>query len=892
MGPPMEVVRLGHYQLLGLIGSGGMGEVYRARDTQLPRDVALKLLSAEFASDAERVARFDREARVLASLNHPNIAHIYGIEREGSTRGPFLVMELVEGSTLADRIAQGPLPLEDALPIALQMVQALEAAHEQGIVHRDLKPANIKVRADGVVKVLDFGLAKAMDAPSAARPTEQLSNSPTITSPALMTGAGVILGTAAYMSPEQARGKVVDKRADIWAFGCVLYEMLTGRRAFGGDDVTDTIVSVVSKEPDWTALPASTPLSIQRLLHRCLEKDPQRRLPDIGVARLEINDGSNIAPIAEVPAAAVRRGRESVAWLVAAVSLVLAAIAGLLFFGREDAEPASAIRLEASAPDSTSFLADVGRRNPISPDGRLIAMVVTGDDGLALVVRSLDTGESRTIMKPDAGTPNLSSVFWSPDSRFIAFVNTAGLWKIEASGGAPQMIAPLPGAGNRFGGTWNADGIILIGVGNRGIVRVDAGRGELPVVTTMDGESGERWHRNPWFLPDGRHFIYVAGPPTKAYVASLDSTVRIPLMPTDSRVEYANGHLLFVREGTLYAQPFDVEAVKTDGEPVRLVDEVSVDSTNAQASFSASTTGVLVYGTLTAPDRLAWFDHSGHEVSEAVPAGNYGGLDVSADGRRIIVSERGNLKRFVDGRPSVFTTDATKRYGGAMWSPDDSQIAYTSAPARGPGHLIVKPSNGGGMEREILELQDKVTAVVTGWSPTGDEILFQQQVTGKGLDIFKVSLSGDPKAVPVLETNSSEGGATITPNGRWMAYHSDEAGRPEVYVRPWPNVLDGKDPITTAGGSQPRWSEDGRELYYRALDTLATMVVPVQERNGQFEVGAPRELVPGVQASRSNPLGMTYDVAEKGTRVLMMVPPSSARNPLKVIVNWPSLLQR
>ena len=542
--------RLGPYEIHCALGAGGMGEVYRARDTRLGRDVAVKILSSSVVHDPDRVARFQREAQVLAALNHPHIAHIYGLEDAGGELA--LVMELVGGETLADRIAHGPIPLDEALPIARQIADALEAAHEQGIVHRDLKPSNISIRSDGTVKVLDFGLAK-LAAPAEGRADASLN--PTITSPALMTGVGMILGTAAYMSPEQARGQPADKRADVWAFGCVLYEMLTGRRAFGAEEVSDTLAMVLMKEPDWLLLPPAIPASIRTLLRRCLEKDRKRRLPDIGAARLEIDETLS-APLSSQQSVAAKTSRprgQYLAWGAAALAIAMAIGISVVHFAEPRPEPTRSIRFQVSAPPDVTLANDFGLDPALSPDGRRLAFRVVSGAGSAfsLAVRAFDTDDARQL----PGTNGGASPFWSPDSRFIGFVADGKLKKIDPTGGPPQVICDV-GPTGFGGGTWNEDGIIVFAGPAGPLFRVPAGGGTPAPLTKLDAAKKEIRHAQPWFLPDGRHLLYLAasastGGASSIYIGSLDDDQKVALGDTDSKAVYADGHVLFVRQGTL-----------------------------------------------------------------------------------------------------------------------------------------------------------------------------------------------------------------------------------------------------------------------------------------------------------------------------------------------------
>ena len=582
--------RLGPYEIVAPIGAGGMGEVYRARDTKLNRDVAIKVLPESFALDADRVARFTREAQVLASLNHPNIAAVYGIEESGSTRA--LVMELVDGEDLSAHIARGPIALSEALPIARQIADALEAAHEQGIVHRDLKPQNIKVRADGTVKVLDFGLAKAMD-PDASGASAM--NSPTMTARA--TQMGMIIGTAAYMAPEQARGRAVDRRADIWAFSVVLYEMLTGRRAFEGEDISVTLANVIKEDPNWDALPKDLPSPMLRLLRRCLEKDPRRRLSAIADARLELDEAG--APSDGASPGAARAGisrRER--WVWASVA-GLAAVTALAFALR------SAPARDVAAP-VIRFGLEVGEtaevpRMAISPDGQSLVFLGTRPDGgSSLLVRRLDSIDST----PVAASEDALNPFWSPDSRQVAFFSgkdqtSEGLWITDLQGGGARTIVNLPTLLDAAG-SWNADGLVLVASrGTKGIQRISLNGGQLTPVTTLDPSGGEIAHLYPQFLPDGRHFIYQAETSAREnwaiFIGSIDAPVRRKLVQSDYAQFAAPNLLVYTQRENLVAQTLDLSTLALTGQPAVIATSIALLGTNGRAAFSVSDTGVLVY---------------------------------------------------------------------------------------------------------------------------------------------------------------------------------------------------------------------------------------------------------------------------------------------------------
>src|SRR5262245_11557060 len=627
--------RLGPYEIAERIGSGGMGEVWRATDVNLKRAVAIKVLPDAFVIDAERLTRFRREAEVLASLNHPNVAAVYGLETADGIRA--LVMEFVEGLTLADRVGQGPIAVDETLPIARQIADALEAAHDQGIIHRDLKPANIKVRADGTVKVLDFGLAKAME-PSGGV-VSGVSISPTITTPA-MTQAGIILGTAAYMSPEQAKGKAADTRSDVWAFGCVLFELLSGRRAFAGEDVSDTLAAVLRADPDWSALPNDVPLPIRRLLRRCLHKDRRERLADIADARLEIQEAlldsrEKIGGDAHTPPAP-RRNIVLVLALAGTALVAVGAIAWTMRMG--SAEPADLVQLQLFPPGDITITP--GTVPAISPDGRAIAFAGVGGDGISRVfVRALDSPEVRPLAGSE-GIRNTITPFWSPDSREVAFDVGTTLKRIAVAGGLPQTVCDLPPGLPVIGGSWSANGVLIVGT-YAGLMRGNASGGACELLTRASPSDGN--HLFPVFLPDGQHFLYMRNGPDELFVGSLDAAPDTSkrLLKTGHRAHYVSitgsrvGRLLFVRESTLLAQPFDPERSEFTGDAAPLAGDIGTLYNNAY--FSVSTNGRLVYRTADSNStQLTWFDRQGRAVAEVGDPVFPSALSVSPDGRHAV----------------------------------------------------------------------------------------------------------------------------------------------------------------------------------------------------------------------------------------------------------------
>jgi Tol biopolymer transport system component len=888
--------RLGVYEVTTQIGEGGMGQVYRARDTKLNRDVALKVLPDSFANDPDRLARFTREAQTLASLNHPNIAHIHGLEESNGVRA--LVMELVEGEDLSQRIARGAIPLDEALPIAKQIVEALEAAHEQGIIHRDLKPANIKVRADGTVKVLDFGLAKAMEPTAGSSPS--MSMSPTITTPA-MTQAGMIMGTAAYMSPEQAKGKTVDKRADIWAFGCVLYEMLSGRPPFTGETVSETLADVMKSEPPWKALPASVPANLSTVIRRCLVKDPRQRIRDIGDVRLALEGAFETAAPQTTPSSA-KGGR--LVWMtslaaVAVLGIIALAIPALRHL-RETPPPAppeTRVEIVTPATDQPTMFA-------LSPDGRQIVFVASGDGAPRLWLRSLAT----TTAQPLAGTEGAIYPFWSPDSRSIGFFAGNALKRLDLGGSAPQTLAPVT-AGR--GGTWNADGVIVFApIGNGSpLMRVSATGGAAVAVTTLGPQQlGHRW---PHFLPGGRRFLfYVRGAPDPAgiYLGALDGSAPIRLVPAESAGVYLpSGWLLWVRAGTLVAQRLDVAQAALTGEPVTLADGVAVDGFG-KSTLSVAATGLVAYRTGGGSQRqLAWFDRSGTARGTVGDAdgSNLLGPRVSPDGHRVAAARtvQGNTDLWLlDGaRTSRLTFDAAAD-DSPLWSPDGTRIVFRSRRTGiGTGDLYQKLTSGAGVE-ERLVASDQVK-VPTSWSADGRFLLYFSIDPQTATDLWVVPMTGARTPSVFLKTPFVENDGAFSPDGRWVAYFSNESGRDEIYVRPFvppgaastlrlrsgqaAQAAGGQWQVSTAGGIYPVWRPDGKELYY-LNPAGAMMAAPITVNGSTLAPGAPAVLFPtriaggGVNTQQ----GRQYDVAPDGRFLINTVLDDAATPPITLLMNW------
>ena len=888
-------IRVGPYEINGLIGVGGMGEVYRATDTKLKRDVAIKVLPAALASDPDRLARLQREAELLAALNHPNIAAIYGVEdfRGGGTSDPptiALAMELVEGPTLADRIAYGAIPFDEALGLAKQIAEALEAAHERGIVHRDLKPANIKVRTDGRVKVLDFGLAKEHERGSG-------SSGPGLTSvrqaPAL-TEMGMILGTAAYMSPEQAKGRPSDKRSDIWAFGCVLYEMLTGRCTFAGEDFSDTLAAVLRGQPDWSALPPETPIAIRRLLRRLLAREWRARLADMADARLEIEEASREEPI---PTAVPPSRRREYAWASAAVALLLTTIGLALWTPTAEAPDASpSVRFDLLPPDGVTGIGSVG----LSPNGRLLAFVAMSGGRAALWIRPLDAVAAQIVQGTEGMDPDF---FWSPDSRQIGFFSDGGLKTVSATGGSPRVVATLPG-GAKYTGTWGVNGDILLGEMSQamtlsvapldvaaavgGLLRVSEAGGEPAPASELDG-SQERFHTLPHFLPDGRHYLFLAGGrESGSYVGSLDSSARVPLPGVASAVVYSpSGHVLFVRDGALMAQRFDPDRLELSGQATAIVNNFVRPGVRT-GSFSVSASGTLTYSLAGAREqsRLVWFDRSGTELGVAAPNAVYVNPELSKDDRYVAWDEGPfpSSDTWVRDLERGLTTRFTSTPGPdgiPQWSPDGKTIVFR-ADGDYPGQMYQLAFGVVG-DRALLLTSDEPNTP-TDWSVDGRYLVYASSD-----DVWLLQLS-DRTPQRVTQTPFVESDARISPDGRWIAYQSNEGGigRPvDVYL----HSLSGngtKVQVSTMGGIVPRWSRDGKELYYLTPDRML-MAVPIDFDGDEPRIGVPSPLF---QARVSRVALRAYAVSRDGRFLVNTLVDDAARTPIRVALNWFEELDR
>jgi eukaryotic-like serine/threonine-protein kinase len=886
--------RLGPYEVTAQIGAGGMGEVYRATDTNLKRVVAIKVLPASVAADAERLARFQREAEVLASLNHPNIAQIHGLEKSDGTTA--LVMELVEGPTLADRIAQGPIPIDEALPIAKQIAEALEAAHEHAIIHRDLKPANVKVRSDGVVKVLDFGLAKALEP---AGSVLDASQSPTITSPAMMTGVGVLLGTAAYMSPEQARGKEVDRRADIWAFGGVLYEMLTGRPAFPGADVSEVLAGVIKSEVAWNVLPPNTPGKLRALLRRCLQKDPKQRLRDIGDARLEIEE-MFVSSLDEVRVfEAPPRSRRRVAVAIAALSLTTAATAvavwGVL---RPDAPRVSRLMIAPSASYRLSITGD-GRSVAVSRDGNRVAYV--GDNG-TLLLRPVDQLDPAILVREDSPV----APFFSPDGRWVAyFSGNRGVRKVNIDGG-PTVLVSKSDSARPGGGTWAEDGNVVFATTNgaTGLHVVHPDTTVPKVLTVPDRQRGEADHLWPEFLPGGGAVVFTItstdGRLDSSQVAVFDLRAGTykTVVPAGSHAHYVpTGHLVYNASGTLRAVRFDLDRLEATGRSVEVASGVLTTSLGA-AEFDVAANGTLVYvpGKVVEGARreLVWMGRDGKAERIDAPVRAYIYPRLSPDGTRVLLDSRDqdndiwlwDLRR--ETLTNLTANPALERF--PLWTADGKQFIFVSD-RDGASAIYRQAANGTGTAERLSEGTD-VQQTPNAISADGKQLVFDRSG-----DLFTLALDGSRRVSPLIQTPLDEGRAALSPDGRWLAYHANEGGRPEVFVRPFPSVDTGKLQVSKAGGVQPWWGRTGSELFYF---TLAGMLMSMTIGGSPTPTSGTLVSVFDAGSFFFQPNGTaaaTFDVSPDGRRFLMIkqvasTDATSAPREIVLVQHWLEELKR
>jgi serine/threonine protein kinase/Tol biopolymer transport system component len=884
---PQAGSRLGPYELQAPIGAGGMGEVWRGRDTRLDRSVAVKILPAGFAEDVERRQRFEREAKTISSLNHPHICTLFDVGHEGDAH--FLVMELVEGESLADRLQKGPLPLDQVVKFGAQVADALSAAHKQGIVHRDLKPGNVMLTKSGA-KLLDFGLARSGAGTGAFSDSTAL---PTEAKP--LTTAGTILGTFQYMAPEQLEGAEADARTDIFALGALLYEMATARRAFEGKSKTSLIAAILSTQPPpISSVQPVMPPALDHVVRKCLEKDPEDRWQSAHDVASELRWIGEAGSQAGVPATLSlrRRSRERLAWLLAGGLglLWLLTLVPATLHWRERAPESPPVRFTIAPPDKTAFSGfDVPA---VSPDGKRIVFVAAPAGGTRVLwMRPLDSLSAQ----PLPGTEGAYLPFWSPDGRAVAFFGNGALKKIEMAGGAAQTLCATQGLG---GGTWNQHGDILF-AGDGPIFRVAAGGGEPKPATTLDKPRQEMQHAWPSFLPDGRHFLYVGGgaqPATNAvFVASLDGSGVEQLLSADSPAVYAPpGYLVYVREGTLMAQPFDADARRLTGDAAPVAQEIASFGTTSLRAFSVSSNRVLAYrtGASLAQVRLAWFDRTGRQLETLGETADYSNPALSPDGKRVAVGRRDPKSLMRDiwlfelerGTASRLTFDPADDFNPAF-SPDGTRILFTST-RKGPRDIYGKASTGVGEDEPVLESEGAKN--VGDWSPDGRLVVYD---TGGGLgaeaasDLWVAPLDGDRKPIPFLVRPFTDTQARVSPDGRFIAYSSNESGTQEVYVMDFPKPT-GKWKVSTEGGAEPQWRRDGRELFYLGGRPRKLMTVDVRAVGATFQAGVPRALFEANLDPRAN-VRNRYVVSPDGQRFLIIAPAEQAGpTPLTVVLNW------
>jgi serine/threonine protein kinase/Tol biopolymer transport system component len=886
VAPPSTIAagsQMGVYRIVSKLGEGGMGEVFRATDTKLHREVALKVVAQEYASDPNWMARFQREARVLASLNHPHIAAVYGLEESGGQCA--IAMELVEGVSLAERMAKGRIPIPEALTIARQMAEALEYAHEQGVVHRDLKPANVKLRPDGVAKVLDFGLAKTVVTEGATKETPAETQ----------TRTGVIMGTPAYMAPEQAAGLAVDRRGDIWAFGVVLFEILSGRQLYARKTTLETLAAVARDEPQWNELPLETPAEVRRLLRRCLDRDTKRRLRDMGEARIVLED--------DQPEEVAPKRRPWPAWGFAAIAAMGFATVAFLHFREKPLPPPAIMRFDLPAPEGGNFC--------LSPDGRKLAYTTL--EG-RLWVHSFESGESRDLDR--AG----GTCFWSPDSRFIAYPTRGNLKKIPATGGPPQTVAEIRDGWG--GGTWNEDGVIVfaqrpltvtaysVSALSAGLFRVPASGGIAVQLTALDPARHENQHWGPKFLPDGRHFVYIRQSSDEGksaiYLGSVDARPEQqssePLVASNwapgftLSADPSTGYLLFVSEGTLMAQPFDNRRMALKGEASPVAEQMS-NGPLAGVGFSASNNDVLVYRHSTAAEQqFTWYDREGKVLGTVGEPGDYGGMALSPDGTEVAVSRKSGKGANIwlldtDHGAATRLTFGVTSDTYPVWSADGSRIIFTSD-RDGAYNLYQKPANGARDEELLFKSSDN--KFPESWSHDERFLTYSAINPKTRHDIWVLALEGKEKPVPFLNTEFEEFSARFSPDGHWVAYTSNESGQFEVYVRSFSmsrtgTGLDagGRWQISSGSAAEPHWRGDGRELYYRSLTDGRVMAVDIAT-NPSFRHGVPHAL--GVFTTKELG-GVNFLPASDGKRFLKLAFKNGPA-PFTVLMNWQAELKK
>ena len=875
--------KLGRYEIRSKIGEGGMGEVYRAHDPKINREVAIKILPAALSADKDRLARFEQEAQAAGALNHPNILVLHHIDtHEGA---PYIVSELLEGETLRERMGGVALPQRKAIDYALQTAHGLAAAHEKGIVHRDLKPENLFITKDGRVKILDFGLAKLTGAGDGTQSQTEVPTRRVNTDP------GMVMGTIGYMSPEQLRGKPADHRSDIFSFGAILYEMLSGKRAFRGESTADTMSAILREDPpDLSETNKTVNPALERVVNHCLEKSPDERFHsarDLAFAIEALSgpagmSGSTTTVLSALPASR-RKRRELLAWIAAGLCLIVAIALAILYIRRAPADERPMRFVIAMPEKATDISVPV-----ISPDGRTVVFVASFEGKRFIYARPLDSLTAQRL----AGTDDAGLPFWSPDSRYLAFFAENKLKKIEATGGSPQTICDVRSPGS---GTWNREGVILFGVENAPIQRVSASGGTATPALKLDESRKETGHYSPSFLPDGRHFLYESWITTAEdaaiFVASLDGSDRKLLLKNDSNAIYAApGFLLFARETTLMAQPFDASRLQLSGEPFPVAEQVVFIGQYSYSNFSISETGTMVFCSGSISQRqLVWFDRQGKSLGPVGPPGEYNDIVLSPDEKRVatqrIVGANSDiwLLDLARGLPSRFTFDAATE-DDPVWSPDGSTIVFSST-RNGRFDLYRKISSGAGNEESLSRSETDKEG--TDWSADSRFVLLDQGGANGAADIWILPLFGDGKPYSLLQTPFSEYQAHFAPDGKWFAYTSNESGRAEVYVQSFP-PSGGKWQVSTGGGAQPHWRRDGKELFYIAPDRKL-MAVDVK-LGATFETSAPKTLFQTQVVRYDAP--NRYVVTGDAQRFLVNSPVEEvSQTPITVVLNWTAQLK-
>ncbi|MGI9101497.1 MAG: LpqB family beta-propeller domain-containing protein [Terriglobales bacterium] len=898
--------KLGPYEVVSAAGAGGMGEVYRARDTRLERTVAIKVLPEQFSADPALKQRFEREARAISSLSHPHICHLYDVGSQNGT--DYLVMEYLEGETLSERLAKGPLPGDQLLKVGIEVADALDKAHRQGVVHRDLKPGNIMLTKSGA-KLMDFGLAKtaasALGVAVSASGSPLTPSSPTNPIAALSTKAspltqkGMIVGTFQYMAPEVLQGAEADARSDIFSFGCVLYEMATGKRAFEGKTQLSVLAAILEKEPEPMTMQPMTPPALEMVVRSCLEKDPQERLQTAHDLKLQLGWTSlSSGAVAQIshPGKSGWRGVPAIPWALAAIAVLLAIAFGMQVWRRPALKPIHAAILP---PEKMTFeaLGDFGGPAVVSPDGEKIAFVAKGPSSAkAIWVRPLGGSIAQRL----EGTDDATFPFWSADSHYLGYFSNGKLNKIPAAGGAATSLAPAP---NARGGTWSKDDVIVYTPDfNAALLRVSAQGGTPQAVTKID-PAVHTTHRWPWFLPDGQHFLYLAtnhsgGQRDKngIYFASLDGKENKLLIATDAGAEYANGYLLFHSQTALMAQPFDPQNGVTKGDAVPVADRVQFDDTVWRTVFSVSANGVMVFqtGGTDIGTQLVWLDRSGKRLGQASDRALVMDARISPDGTRIAAGYGTNSPEIwiFDTTRSVktrLTFDASTKFQPA-WSPDGETIAYVAngvAGSAGDRLLCLVPANGGGKPQALVQ-QSQLTPAYPSWSADGKNVLYIAQLTPTGNSIYSVPVDGHAKPALVISPSSPQANISYfrpSPDGRWIAYVSNESGQIQVYVTS-ASGQGGKWQISTSGGVYVSWRGDGKELFYGFQDTIYS--VEVSEKNGSFVVGQEHQLF----HQDGTPNGSSFDVTRDGKKFLYNMGSQDASAPLNLVVNWTAEMKK